>query len=101
MNAEPQVDAGLGRFIGVDIGGSKTSAVRGDSAGRVVAEALAGSANFESVSRRQALRELDAIFAGLGAEPAAVVCVGSAGINTPDQEADLTRALHEAFDLED
>ena len=89
------MNTGPGRFIGVDIGGSKTSAVRGDADGRITAEAIAGSANFESVSRPQALRELDVVFAGLGDAPAAVVCVGSAGINTAQQEADLAALVEE------
>ncbi len=75
--------------VGIDIGGSKTRAVRTDEAGTVVVESTAGSANFESVSRPQALLELDRIFAGLGAEPIDIVCVGSAGINTREQEDDL------------
>ncbi len=81
--------------VGVDIGGSKTHAVRTNQDGVVVAEVTAASANFESVSRAAALRELDRIFDGVGHDGIDVVCVGSAGINTPDQENDLAAVISE------
>jgi glucosamine kinase len=87
---EPMTQATV---VGVDIGGSKTHAVRTDREGLVVAEVTAGSANFESVSRLDALRELDRIFDGIGRDGIEVVCVGSAGINTPEQEDDLAAVI--------
>ena len=80
-------------LVGVDIGGSKTHAVRTDRDGRVTTEMTAASANFESVSRVDALAELDRIFDGVGRRGIDVVCVGSAGINTAEQEADLAAVI--------
>ncbi len=83
------------RAVGVDIGGSKTHAVLADGVGSVLAEATAGSANFESVPRTTALAELDSVFDQLGRTGIDVVCVGSAGINTADQERDLGTVIAE------
>jgi glucosamine kinase len=83
------------RFVGIDIGGSKTHAIRGDRHGKVTAQAFAASANFETVSREVALAAIDVIFQGLGPDPIDVICVGSAGINTPEQERDLAEVVGE------
>jgi N-acetylglucosamine kinase-like BadF-type ATPase len=83
------------RFVGIDIGGSKTHAIRGNRHGKVLTQAFAASANFETVSRELALAAIDVIFRGLGREPIDVICVGSAGINTPEQEQDLAAVIGE------
>ena len=79
----------------MDIGGSKTHAILADGTGSVLAEATAGSANFESVPRAIALAELDVVFDRLGHSVIDVVCVGSAGINTAAQEQDLSSVIAE------
>ena len=53
----------------------------------VLAEKIVGSANVESVSHAQADAALDELFDALGQDGMDMVCAGSAGINTPEQEA--------------
>ncbi len=72
--------------VGVDIGGSKTHGVRVAADGTVLAEQVVGSANVESVTHEQADAALDQLFDALGRDGIDVVCAGSAGINTPEQE---------------
>ena len=76
--------------VGVDIGGSKTSGLRVAADGHVVAEAVVGSSNIESVSIDQATAALTQLFGRLGSDGVGAVCVGSAGVNTPEQEAWLS-----------
>ncbi len=76
--------------VGVDIGGSKSHGVRVGPDGEVLAERVVGSANIESVTLAQADAALDKLFDALGRHGIDVVCAGSAGINTPDQEAWLS-----------
>ncbi|WP_020104165.1 BadF/BadG/BcrA/BcrD ATPase family protein [Mycobacterium sp. 360MFTsu5.1] len=78
--------------IGLDIGGSKTQAVRVEN-GTVVAEALAGSANISSVGVEEAGRQLDVILHRLGAKGIQAVCAGAAGVETPAGEARLRDLL--------
>lgn len=89
------LNVGVTSVVGVDIGGSKTHGVRVTPDGAVVTEIVVGSANIESVSRRRAAAELDRLFDGLGCDGIAVVCVGSAGINTPAQELWLAGLIAE------
>lgn len=81
--------------VGIDIGGSKTHGVRVGPDGTVQVEIIVGSANVESVSHLQASLELDRLFDGLGRTAIDVVCAGSAGINTPEQEAWLSGLISE------
>ncbi|MBS4099732.1 N-acetylglucosamine kinase [Tsukamurella paurometabola] len=80
--------------IGLDIGGSKTQAVRAEN-GVVVAEALAGSANISSVGRDEAGRQLDIALGCLGVQDVGAVCAGAAGVETPAGAATLTALLAE------
>jgi N-acetylglucosamine kinase-like BadF-type ATPase len=76
--------------VGLDIGGSKTHAVRAGD-GVTHAEAYAGSANLASVGTAEAERQLDLVLARLGrtARPVDVVCAGAAGADTPATTAQL------------
>ncbi|BDD82783.1 ATPase, BadF/BadG/BcrA/BcrD type [Tsukamurella pulmonis] len=80
--------------IGLDIGGSKTQAVRAEN-GVVVTEALSGSANISSVGRDEAGRQLDIALARLGVDGVGAVCAGAAGVETPAGAATLTALLAE------
>lgn len=83
-----------GAVLGLDIGGSKTQAVRAEN-GTVVGEALAGSANVSSVGTAEAGRQLDVILDRLDAKGIAAVCAGAAGVDTPASEARLRDLLAE------
>jgi N-acetylglucosamine kinase-like BadF-type ATPase len=81
--------------VGLDIGGSKTHGAVW-SAGTLVAEARAGSANVQNVTSEEAAGSLEALFrellpAGTGAGIAHVVA-GSGGVDTPD-DAERLRTL--------
>jgi glucosamine kinase len=80
--------------MGLDIGGSKTQAIRAEE-GVVVAEALAGSANVSSVGTAEAGRQLDVILEQLGTKGICAVCAGAAGVDTPASEARLRDLLAE------
>ena len=86
------------RLIGLDIGGSKTHAIAADcnAAGALFDdgfhEVLAGSANLSSVGLAEATRQLAGVFDQLGTDGVGAVCVGAAGVDTPDQE-DRLRSL--------
>jgi N-acetylglucosamine kinase-like BadF-type ATPase len=81
--------------VGVDIGGSKTHGVRVGPDGEVLAEKVVGSANIESVTHEQAAEALDSLFEALGRTGIDVVCVGSAGVNTAEQESWLAGLVGE------
>src|SRR3954451_14553008 len=78
-----------GQVVGIDVGGSKTHAVS-LVGGRVVAEALAGSANLASVGAVEAGRQLRAIGDELaratGGIPVQAICAGAAGVDTVEAE---------------
>ena len=78
--------------IGVDIGGSKTHGIRAVD-GRPVAEAVAGSANLAAVGLAEAGRQLDAMFAQLGAGEVDAVCAGAAGADGTESVAAITRLI--------
>ncbi|WP_069162702.1 N-acetylglucosamine kinase [Nocardia altamirensis] len=80
--------------LGLDIGGSKTMAVRAEG-GVAVAEARAGSANVASVGVHEAGRQLDAILERVGAYGVKAVCAGAAGADTPEGCARLRDLLAE------
>ncbi|GAB19777.1 hypothetical protein GOEFS_095_00120 [Gordonia effusa NBRC 100432] len=70
--------------LALDIGGSKTHAVRAIG-GVVAAESIVGSANVASVGAVEAGRQLDVVIDRLGG-PAGIgaVCAGAAGVDTPE-----------------
>lgn len=92
--------------VGLDIGGSKTAGRRVRD-GVVVGEAVAGSANLQSVSRdeaRTALRDIAVALgvgggAGGGAGDSGVEAVyaGSAGADTPVTQEPVAALVREAF----
>lgn len=80
--------------LGLDIGGSKTQAVLSD--GRtVLAEVFAGSANVSSVGEAEAGRQLDAVFAQLGSVAPVAICVGAAGVDSPEAAERFSRLVGE------
>ena len=81
-----------GVVLGLDIGGSKTQALRAED-GIIVQEAMAGSANVASVGYDEAGRQLDVILERLGAKDIRAVCAGAAGVDTPAGEAQLRDLL--------
>jgi N-acetylglucosamine kinase-like BadF-type ATPase len=89
-----------GAVVGLDVGGSKTQGVRVES-GRVVAEATVGSANISSVGPEEAARQLLTLARQLqrpaGAEAVAAVCVGAAGVESPQAGLRLQRLVEDAF----
>ncbi len=83
-----------GAVIGLDAGGSKTKGLRVEG-GRIVRSAVAGSANIASVGVEGAMRQLDVLLDELGREGLAAVCIGAAGVETPDAEERLRRLLQD------
>jgi N-acetylglucosamine kinase-like BadF-type ATPase len=82
--------------IGIDIGGSKTHGVR-YSAGQIQLEAFSGSANISSVGVIEAVRQLELLVSQLGRDDVHAVCVGAAGVDTPQAEQRLRALLEESF----
>ena len=82
------------RLVALDIGGTKTHAVRylGD---QVVAEARTGSANVQNVSVDQARQALREAFTALGDEPVDLVIAGSGGIDTAADELALSGLIEQ------
>ncbi|MFD1213242.1 N-acetylglucosamine kinase, partial [Arthrobacter sp. GCM10027362] len=78
-------------ILGLDIGGSKTHAIRLE-AGRVTAEAVTGSANLQNVSRAAAAAAVAEAVRTVGAQGVQEVFAGAGGIDTDDDAAAL-RAL--------
>ncbi|CEA08801.1 BadF/BadG/BcrA/BcrD ATPase family protein [Arthrobacter saudimassiliensis] len=92
---EPRFDAAAEDAVGLDIGGSKTHAVliRG---GRVVAEAVAGSANVQNVTVTDAEDALADVFGQLEARDVSRVVAGAGGIDTEEDAAALTALIRRA-----
>ncbi|MCG2623511.1 ATPase [Arthrobacter sp. I2-34] len=78
-------------ILGLDIGGTKTHAIRLE-AGRLAAEAVAGSANLQNTDRAAAAAALAEAIAAVGAGDVQEVYAGAGGIDTDDDAASL-RAL--------
>ncbi|MDQ0735657.1 N-acetylglucosamine kinase [Arthrobacter agilis] len=94
--ADPRAAAGEGALVvGLDIGGSKTHGALWRD-GILVAEARAGSANVQNVTREDAARSLGELFRDLlSTEPSGRigrVVAGSGGVDT-EADADRLRAL--------
>ncbi|GGJ53553.1 N-acetylglucosamine kinase [Glutamicibacter ardleyensis] len=83
------------RLIALDIGGTKTHAVR-YLGNQVVAEVRTGSANVQNVSIDEAQQALCDAFAGLGEQPVDLVIAGAGGIDT-DADSLVLRKLIEPF----
>lgn len=84
--------------LGIDIGGSKTHGIRAeiaDTGATVVAEATVGSASMSSVGATEAARQLDVLLGMLGNGGVQAVCVGAAGVDTPEAERRLLRLARE------
>lgn len=82
--------------LGIDAGGSKTVAWLADADGHVVGEGRGGGANLHSAGELTTEKALfDVMHAALGDdEPMpAVVCVGMAGMDRPDDEATVRGIL--------
>ena len=90
-----------GAVLGIDIGGSKTNGVRAeigsDTAATVLAEATVGSASMSSVGATEAARQLDILLSRLGTSGVQAVCVGAAGVDTPEAETRLLLLVRERF----
>jgi glucosamine kinase len=78
-------------LIGLDIGGSKTHAVRFED-GVPAGEAVAGSANVQNVSRAEAAEALAKVFAAVGGGAGHVVA-GAGGIDTADDAGALVSLI--------
>ncbi|MGW0037831.1 N-acetylglucosamine kinase [Gordonia sp. NPDC003376] len=86
-----------GTIVALDIGGSKTHAMRA-SASSVVSEVIVGSANISSMGDGEAGKQLDRAIAAMGgAGGVDVVVAGSAGIDAPSAAGRLERLLTERF----
>ncbi|MFW0789882.1 N-acetylglucosamine kinase [Gordonia sp. CPCC 205333] len=71
-------------ILALDIGGSKTHAVRAVD-GVIVSESIVGSANVASVGTAEAGRQLDVVIDRLGGSMGIrAVCAGAAGVDTPE-----------------
>lgn len=79
-------------IVGIDIGGSKTRALA-LSGGKVIGEALAGSANLQSVTEEQAKTVFADIFSQLNYDDISRVSAGSAGVDTEEGAQTLIRLL--------
>lgn len=85
-------DVAGGVIVGIDIGGSKTRALA-VSDGKVIGEALAGSANLQSVTEEQAKTVFADIFSQLNRDDISRVSAGSAGVDTEEGAQTLIRLL--------
>lgn len=86
-------------ILGVDCGGTKTVALLADSDGKIIGRGTAGSANSNLVGREGALQAIDQAVseafraAQLPQKKAAVLCVGMAGVDRPEEKEWFTRRL--------
>lgn len=78
--------------VGIDIGGSKTRAIA-VAEGRIVGEAIAGSANLQSVTEEQAKTVFADIFSHLNRDDIGRVSAGSAGVDSEQGAQTLIRLL--------
>ncbi|WP_420713830.1 N-acetylglucosamine kinase [Arthrobacter sp. H14-L1] len=88
----PGINSGRGSIIGLDIGGSKTRGIHWVD-GKLRADAEAGSANVQNVSRAEASVNLRELFARLDAADVSRVYAGSGGVDTDDDAAALAALL--------
>lgn len=90
--------------LGVDGGATKTACIAIDQATRqAVAQAAAGPSNWSSVGKEEALQALErAVSDTLAAcsmtwDAVAAICLGMAGVDTPQDQAALTHAIRDWF----
>ncbi|WRH26497.1 ATPase [Arthrobacter sp. JZ12] len=79
-------------MIGLDIGGTKTHAVKFDGS-TAVNEAFAGSANVQNTTREEASKNLAQVFNLLATSDIDSVWVGAGGIDTPEDAQALTELI--------
>lgn len=85
QHSQASPEAASGTVIGLDIGGTKTRAVRFEN-GTPVRDENAGSSNVQNVSREQAAANLAALFGKIGGGQIDQVYAGAGGIDT-DEDA--------------
>ncbi|MET4621566.1 N-acetylglucosamine kinase-like BadF-type ATPase [Arthrobacter sp. 2762] len=85
MHSHASPEAITGTVIGLDIGGTKTRAVRFED-GVPVRDESAGSSNVQNVSREQAMANLAELFGKIGGGDIDEVYAGAGGIDT-DEDA--------------
>ncbi|QCB96819.1 ATPase [Arthrobacter sp. PAMC25564] len=88
----PSSSPAAGAVIGLDIGGTKTRGVRFED-GTPVADESVGSSNVQNVSREEAARNLEELFARIGGGAVAQVYAGAGGIDTDDDAAALAALI--------
>jgi len=77
-------------FLGIDGGGSKTTALLADADGQTIGRGVAGPSNYHVVGVEMAYAALDAaitaafVDAALPPEPFAALCLGMAGVGRPE-----------------
>lgn len=90
-------------LLGVDGGGSKTTALLADADGRILGRGNAGTANHFTVGKEQACAAIEQavaasfVEAGLSRAPIAALCFGLAGVDRPDNRAIFEPWIAERF----
>ena len=88
-------------FLGLDCGGSKTTALLGDGSGKILGRGRAAGANYqimpESTVRNNLRQAVNQAFATAGLQPGVIkgICLGIAGADRPEDKAVLSRWLKE------
>ena len=80
----------MSHVLGIDAGGTKTVCLLADDQGRLVAEARRGGANLQAVGELEVEKVLHEVMEeALGERPItpAVICLGIAGVDRPDDSA--------------
>lgn len=84
-------------LLGIDGGGSKTTALLASSDGSVVGRGASGASNYQAVGLQTAIAELEkavreavASAGPFGALPIAAVCLGMAGVDRPEDRTAFT-----------
>lgn len=78
-------------LLGVDGGGSKTTALLADEGGHVLGRGVAAASNFQIIGHQAAQAAIQAAIAaawadaGLAPQPLAAVCIGLAGVDRPGE----------------
>lgn len=89
MTNYPSPDrASVARFVGLDIGGSKTRGIVW-TGGAITSDASAGSTNVQNVPLETARENMAALFAQLDAAGATDVFAGAGGVDTDDDASAL------------
>jgi N-acetylglucosamine kinase-like BadF-type ATPase len=89
-------------LMGVDGGGSKTSALLADEEGCMLGQGSAGASNFQVVGRKTAQAAILAAMAaawtdaGREPQPLSALCIGLSGVDRPGERASFQRWASEA-----